>query len=171
MIVACASGEVLDLDVYRLAVADRLFGQARLARTHRAFEDYKSNASRALGCQPLLKRDKHICRLAPDDGLRFQRHQANRSEPLCVKRTKVPLSWIVSQPRSIASERPAAYSHRRALVSEQKRAVDFLDTDTAILHRLEGPCVLHHAAFSASANGRSLMNFMPLPCLPCPRRA
>jgi hypothetical protein len=35
---------------------------------------------------------------------------------------------------------------RRSFVAEQKWAVEFLDIDAAILHRLEGVCVLHEAA-------------------------
>jgi hypothetical protein len=70
--------EVIDLDACRLPFlqADGLFGQTGFPRTHRAFEDHKPNVARALGCQPPLERGKHVCWLAPDDGLRFQRHQA-----------------------------------------------------------------------------------------------
>jgi hypothetical protein len=40
----------------------------------------------------------------------FFARQANNSEPAGVKVTKVPDSCILSQPRSIASLRPAPYS-------------------------------------------------------------
>jgi hypothetical protein len=60
--------------------------------------------------------------------------QANRSAPPCVNFTNVPLSCISSQPRSF--------------VAKQERAVEFLDIDAAILHRLEGVRVLHQTARS-----------------------
>ena len=50
------------------------------------------------------------------------------------------------QPRSIASSSPALYSAGRAVVAEQKRAVDLLDIDPAILDGFEGLSVLHETA-------------------------
>ena len=74
-------------------------------------------------------------------------HQANRSAPLCVSFTNVPLSWISNQPELIARSRPAAYSAGVPLsVAVQERAVELLDIDAAILHGLEGVSVLHQSA-------------------------
>ena len=68
---------------------------------------------------------------------------ANRSDPACSKRTKVPLSCILIQPRSMANLRPAEIFFRRAPIDVQERAVEFLYVNAAVLDRLECVRVLH----------------------------
>ena len=112
------------------------------------------HAARARGSESPTRPDSARCRRfgfqrsreAFRKVLRGRIGQANRSAPDCVKRTKVPLSWSSSQPRSIANFSPAEYSARGAPIDVQERAVDFLNVDTAILHHLEGVGVLHQSS-------------------------
>jgi len=55
--VAHVSGEAINLDVYRLTASQRqrLFGQARLARHHRTFENDNAGTCRALARDPALE--------------------------------------------------------------------------------------------------------------------
>jgi hypothetical protein len=75
---------------------------------------------------------------------------ANNSAPAGVKRTNVPLSWITSQPRSIASFNAGAVLRGARLVLGQKSPIDILDVD---------PCRLAPARWYL----RSAANFMQRP--------
>jgi hypothetical protein len=63
-----------------------------------------------------------------------------------VKRTNVPLSCNY-QPAALDSElHTSAVFRRTALVLEQEGAVDLLDVNAAVLHRLDGAGDLDQAA-------------------------